>query len=70
MPEPLTLNDLASQLRQLSPPLKGILALVDGETRTLLDLRVDTFENIVALLDGWGALEKQEISTHPKDQNT
>ena len=68
MSDPLTLNDLASQLRQLSPPLKGVLALVDAESRTLLDLRVDTYENLIATLDGWGLLEKKGKSAYSEEQ--
>ena len=52
----LTLENLANQFRQLNPQLKGVLALVDADNRTLIDLRVDTFENIVAMLDGMGML--------------
>jgi hypothetical protein len=62
----LTLADLAEQFKQLTPPLKGVLALVDADTRTLIDLRVDTFENIVAMLDGMGVLQKDQ-EKNPED---
>ena len=64
----LTLKDLANQMRQLSPSLKGVLALVDAESHTLIDLRVDTFENIVALLDGMGAVERSNVEETIKTQ--
>ena len=74
----LTLSDLAQQIQRLVEPPKGILVLLDAETKEVIDLRVDSMENIIAVLDSVGALEKGAAGPHsesplpgpPTDQPT